>query len=163
MLFFYLTALPLLLFAVSTALLWLPSKSTGWFVRLDVGLAWFAALATLILVPTDVATTLLRAHPGYLGTWWKAVYWCARPHCNSPVTLCGKDCKSSQLGAALLVHCATSCSYVPSRYGFMVQVLVIPLHMEFTRSGEFTIPSRMSQSVRNNLIYYGMFLPTYHL
>ena len=37
MLFFYLAALPVVVAAVVTALLWLPSKTTGWLVRLDVG------------------------------------------------------------------------------------------------------------------------------
>lgn len=40
-----------------------------------MGLAWFAALATLILVPTDVATTLQADQPGYLSTWWLVAYW----------------------------------------------------------------------------------------
>ena len=76
--FFYVVALPLVGAAVVAAALWLPSKSTGWFVRLDVGLAWFAALATLILVPTDVATTLAGNQPGYLSAWWLAAYWWVR-------------------------------------------------------------------------------------
>ncbi|GAB4813329.1 hypothetical protein N2152v2_000375 [Parachlorella kessleri] len=118
MLFFYLAALPVVIAALVTALLWLPSKTTGWFVRLDVGLAWFAALATLILVPTDVATTLLGDQPSYLTAWWLAAYW----------------------------------------YGFLVQVLVLPIHMEFTRSGEFTIWDRILQSIRSNLIYYAILL-----
>ena len=44
------------------------------------------------------------------------------------------------------------------RYGFMVQVLVLPIHMEFTRSGEFTIWDRILQSIRSNLIYYAILL-----
>ena len=44
-------------------------------MRLDVGLAWFAALATLILVPTDVAAALAGRPPGHLAAWWKAAYW----------------------------------------------------------------------------------------
>ena len=48
----------------------------GWLVRLDVGLAWFAALATLILVPTDVAAALSQQDPGPLAVWWRAAYWC---------------------------------------------------------------------------------------
>ena len=47
-----------------------------WLVRLDVGLAWFAALATLVLVPTDVAHALAGKPPGPLLTYgWRAAYW----------------------------------------------------------------------------------------
>lgn len=47
----------------------------GWLIRLDVGLAWFAALATLILVPADVASALAGEPPGGLAVWWRASYW----------------------------------------------------------------------------------------
>jgi hypothetical protein len=53
----------------------------GWLVRLDVGLAWFAALATLILVPTDVAATLAQGPPGTLAVWWRVAYWWAALPC----------------------------------------------------------------------------------
>ena len=36
-------------------------------MRLDVGLAWFASLATLILVPADVAAALAGSPDGALG------------------------------------------------------------------------------------------------
>jgi hypothetical protein len=34
------------------------------------------------------------------------------------------------------------------RYGFLVQVLVLPLHMEFTRSGEFSVKDRLAAAAR---------------
>jgi hypothetical protein len=77
-------------------------------VRLDVGLAWFAALGVLVLVPTDVAAALARRSPGPLAAWWRAAYW----------------------------------------YGFCVQMLVLPLHMEFTRRGEFTVLERLAAAAR---------------
>jgi len=52
-----------------------PPISPGWLIRLDVGLAWFAALATLILVPADVASALAGEPPGGLAVWWRAAYW----------------------------------------------------------------------------------------
>ncbi|KAK2076006.1 hypothetical protein QBZ16_001342 [Prototheca wickerhamii] len=67
MLFFYAVALPMVVCLVLYGLIWLPSKSTGLAVRIDVGLAWGAALATLVLVPTDVATTLLGGY-GFFAT-----------------------------------------------------------------------------------------------
>ena len=76
MLFFYAVALPMVVCLVLYGLIWLPSKSTGLAVRIDVGLAWGAALATLILVPTDVATTLLGGSPPHLAQWWRSSYWC---------------------------------------------------------------------------------------
>ena len=36
----------------------MPSRRSSWTVKLDVGLAWFSALSVLVLVPTDVASTL---------------------------------------------------------------------------------------------------------
>lgn len=47
----------------------------GWLLRLDVGLAWLAALAALVLVPADVAAALARQPPGPLAACWKAAYW----------------------------------------------------------------------------------------
>lgn len=45
-------------------------------MRLDVGLAWACALATLVLVPVDVATVLLGVPaPAQLHIWWSAAYW----------------------------------------------------------------------------------------
>ncbi|KAL4424193.1 hypothetical protein ABPG75_001494 [Micractinium tetrahymenae] len=118
MLFFYLVALPVVACATLWALLFLPSRTTGWLLRLDVGLAWFAALAALVLVPADVAAALARQPPGPLAACWKAAYW----------------------------------------YGFLAQVLVLPLHMEFTRSGEFTVRDRLLAAARTNLLYYAVLL-----
>lgn len=35
----------------------------------------FAALSTLVLVPTDVATTLEDEPATLLWLWWRIVYW----------------------------------------------------------------------------------------
>lgn len=52
-------AVPLVLLLIVAGLLVMPAKrSVSLGVRLDVGLAWFAALSTLILVPTDIAHAL---------------------------------------------------------------------------------------------------------
>ena len=51
-------ALPLLVVAVVLALRVMPAKGTSLLVLLDVGLAWFSALSAMVLVPTDVSTTL---------------------------------------------------------------------------------------------------------
>jgi hypothetical protein len=51
-------ALPLLVGAIVMALKVMPAKGTSWLVHLDVGLAWFSALSAMVLVPTDVSTTL---------------------------------------------------------------------------------------------------------
>ena len=51
-------ALPLLLIAIFFALRVMPAKGTSWLVHVDVGLAWFSALSAMVLVPTDVSTTL---------------------------------------------------------------------------------------------------------
>ena len=56
--FFYAVALPLLVGAIGMALKVMPAKGTSWLVHLDVGLAWFSALSAMVLVPTDVSTTL---------------------------------------------------------------------------------------------------------
>ena len=57
--FFYAGALPLVGVLIVTGLLTMPAKHfVPLSVRIDVGLAWFAALSTLILVPTDVANAL---------------------------------------------------------------------------------------------------------
>jgi len=56
--FFYAVALPLLVGAIVMALRVMPAKGTSWLVHLDVGLAWFSALSAMVLVPTDVSTTL---------------------------------------------------------------------------------------------------------
>lgn len=56
--FFYAVALPLLLIAIFFALRVMPAKGTSWLVHVDVGLAWFSALSAMVLVPTDVSTTL---------------------------------------------------------------------------------------------------------
>jgi len=55
-------AVPLVLLG----LLVMPAKrSVSLSVRVDVGLAWFAALSTLVLVPTDIAHAL-QARPCWL-------------------------------------------------------------------------------------------------
>ncbi len=36
----------------------MPMPGVGWLVRLDVGVAWIAALSSLLLVPADVSHTL---------------------------------------------------------------------------------------------------------
>ena len=51
-------ALPLVVVAILWGLAFMPLKGTGLGVRLDVGLAWLAALSILLLVPTDVANAL---------------------------------------------------------------------------------------------------------
>lgn len=56
--FFYAVSLPLLAAAVVAGLLVMPVRGTSPLVLVDVGLAWFAALSTLVLVPTDVASAL---------------------------------------------------------------------------------------------------------
>ena len=57
--FFYAGALPLLGVLIMTGLLTMPAKQfVPLSVRIDVGLAWFASLSTLILVPTDIANAL---------------------------------------------------------------------------------------------------------
>lgn len=56
--FFFAVALPLLAAAIVLGLRVMPAKGTSWLVHVDVGLAWFSALSTMVLVPTDVATTL---------------------------------------------------------------------------------------------------------
>ena len=56
--FFYLASIPLLVAAVVYGLRYMPSRRSSWAVKLDVGLAWFSALSVLVLVPTDVASTL---------------------------------------------------------------------------------------------------------
>ena len=53
---FYSLAIPLLLASIVYGLRYMPSRATSWAVKLDVGLAWAAAISTLVLVPTDVAT-----------------------------------------------------------------------------------------------------------
>lgn len=42
---------------------------------LCLGAIRFAALSTLVLVPTDVATTLEDESVGLLWLWWRIVYW----------------------------------------------------------------------------------------
>lgn len=64
--FFYLAALPVVVCTVVTGLLWLPSKSTGWFVRLDVGLAWVRA-AWLVAGPEVLAVHWLLHALGMAG------------------------------------------------------------------------------------------------
>ncbi len=56
--FFYAASVPLLVAAIIYGLSYMPSRRSSWAVKLDVGLAWFSALSVLILVPTDVASTL---------------------------------------------------------------------------------------------------------
>lgn len=56
--FFYAVALPLLLAAILFALRVMPARGTSWLVHADAGLAWFSALSAMVLVPTDVSTTL---------------------------------------------------------------------------------------------------------
>ena len=55
---FFAASLPLVLLAVAGGLWAIPQRGTPWLVLLDVGLAWFSALATLVLVPIDVASAL---------------------------------------------------------------------------------------------------------
>ena len=54
---FLAVALPILAAAILWGLLLMPIKGTSLAVRLDVGLAWLAALS-ILLVPTDVANAL---------------------------------------------------------------------------------------------------------
>ncbi|DBA73319.1 hypothetical protein WJX77_000394 [Trebouxia sp. C0004] len=73
--FFYAASVPLLVAAIIYGLSYMPSRRSSWAVKLDVGLAWFSALSVLILVPTDVASTLQGTSPPVLVTWWRVAYW----------------------------------------------------------------------------------------
>mmetsp|Transcript_8614 Transcript_8614/g.25881 ORF Transcript_8614/g.25881 Transcript_8614/m.25881 type:complete len:758 (+) Transcript_8614:498-2771(+) len=73
--FFYAFSLPMLVGGILYMLRFMPAPDTHWAVKLDVGLAWFAALSTLVLVPTDVATTLEDEPAALLWLWWRIVYW----------------------------------------------------------------------------------------
>jgi hypothetical protein len=46
-----------------------------WFTKWRIGDGRFAALSTLVLVPTDVATTLEDEPATLLWLWWRIVYW----------------------------------------------------------------------------------------
>lgn len=72
---FFVASLPLIVLTIILGLLYLPSRSTHLGVRIDVALAWFAALLTVVLTPTDVATALLGTSPSALSEWWQAAYW----------------------------------------------------------------------------------------
>lgn len=64
--FFYAVSLPMLAAAVATGLVMMPVRGTSPLVLADVGLAWFAALSTLVLVPTDVASALQVQVPEFV-------------------------------------------------------------------------------------------------
>eukprot|EP00884_Botryococcus_braunii_P007317 jgi/Botrbrau1/16587/Bobra.0068s0018.2 len=73
--FFYAVSLPLLAAAVAVGLVVMPVRGTSPLVLADVGLAWFAALSTLVLVPTDVASALQGHRSELLTVWWRVAYW----------------------------------------------------------------------------------------
>ncbi|CAL8470464.1 g10006 [Coccomyxa elongata] len=73
--FFYAISLPLTLIGVVYTLLYMPSRGTGWLVKVNVGSAWICALATLILVPSDVYHALQGQHLELLRQWWRISYW----------------------------------------------------------------------------------------
>ena len=70
-------SVPLVLLAIVAGLLVVPAKGTPLTVRLDVGLAWLAALSIFVLVPLDVASTLQgqQQQQHRLGILWKVTYW----------------------------------------------------------------------------------------
>ena len=68
--FFYAASVPLLVVAIIYGLRYMPSRRTSWTVKLDVGIAWFAALSTLVLVPTDVATAMQVDKHVWLADLW---------------------------------------------------------------------------------------------
>lgn len=118
MLFLYALAFPAVAMLVLAGLAWFPSRGTGRLVRLDVGLAWSAALVQLALVPVDVTGALGSGSPARLDLWWKSCYW----------------------------------------YAWLIQVLVLPVHMELTRRGEFDPVTRLRGALRYNVTYYGVLL-----
>lgn len=77
---FFAVSVPLVLLAIVSGLLVVPAKGTALTVRLDVGLAWLAALSIFVLVPLDVASTLQgqqgqQQQQHRLGILWKVTYW----------------------------------------------------------------------------------------
>lgn len=65
-------------------LLWYyPNSNTTLLVKIVVGLAWFAALSVLVLVPADLLATLRYDTGAYkekeplLKAWWSIAYWYA--------------------------------------------------------------------------------------
>ncbi|KAK9867472.1 hypothetical protein WJX84_005221, partial [Apatococcus fuscideae] len=72
---FFVAAGLCLLLAMVVVLLIMPMRGVGWLVRLDVGVAWLAALSTLLLVPADVSHTLQGEHPESLRVGWQVSYW----------------------------------------------------------------------------------------
>lgn len=138
-----------------------PRPSAGWLLRLDVGLAWLAALAALVLVPADVAAALAHRPPGPLAACWRAAYWWG-PHVAGRGRREGRQeghdvacrpltCQASTQPPPCTAKRRSPHPYVPPclrRYGFLAQVLVLPLHMEFTRSGEFTVRDRLLAAAR---------------
>ncbi|KAK9795930.1 hypothetical protein WJX73_006763, partial [Symbiochloris irregularis] len=72
---FFVVAGPLIILAILWGLSIMPIRGTSLPVRLDVGLAWLAALSILLLVPTDVASTLQGRQPSVLSQGWRMAYW----------------------------------------------------------------------------------------
>ncbi|KAK9820676.1 hypothetical protein WJX74_004847 [Apatococcus lobatus] len=72
---FFVAAGSCLLVAMVLVLLVMPMNGVDWLVRIDVGVAWVAALSTLLLVPADVSHTLQGEHPTALRVGWQVSYW----------------------------------------------------------------------------------------
>ncbi|GMH42927.1 hypothetical protein BSKO_10849 [Bryopsis sp. KO-2023] len=70
--------LPLVAFAVVFLLWYYPNANTTLLVKINVGLAWFAAMSVLVLVPADLLATLQDMEGGeLLKLWWSIAYWYA--------------------------------------------------------------------------------------
>lgn len=86
MYWFYFSSLAVVALVVLYLLWYYPNEQTTVFVKLIIGLAWFASLSVLVLVPEDVKNTLhdsekeddlYTVNKSILGSFWAAVYWTA--------------------------------------------------------------------------------------
>lgn len=72
---------PVVALAVVYLLWYYPNANTTLLVKVNVGLAWFAALSVLVLVPADLLATLQPKEGGseqqLLKLWWSIAYWYA--------------------------------------------------------------------------------------
>lgn len=133
----------------------MPVKGTSLAVKLDVAVAWVAALSILLLVPLDIADTFSAANEG--------------EGSNGTAPLNATSSSASAVFAdPILPHASvwdpvreatatqrvlSVCWEVVYWYCFVAMMTILPFHQEFADSGAFTRWERTKWSLRQNALF----------
>ena len=143
----------------------MPVKSTPMLVKLDVGMAWLAALTILLLVPLDMSDTFY-AYNNH-GSYYNPNSTSDGNNISSSI---GMKVQEETLGDTVplpyldliraidhkdtVMHKVLGvCWELVYWYAFAAMMVILPFHQEYADSGAFTVWEKIKWSLRQNLLF----------